>query len=541
MWALGASAAPCRGPVRGTDSLVAVARPRVDRSACVGHRPVERAICLANRARVARGAERVAVMHRQGSRLALMRTHFDTTASGLPRPTTRLRRAASWRAAAVAGGTAAAVAAAPSARAGNVDSYYLGNQAALQAGAVTANAELGTAVWYNPAGLARVEPLAVDASATAFALSLGQRADLDSSVPGAEATRLESVAFAIVPASLSVVRRWGAVGLGLGLFVPRQEAVALRTRLRVPELSSSASSELGVDLNSREQAYYGGAALGVSLSPLVDVGAGLFINYSSSLDIIALASSGRALAIGTGASVSHITNDTQTISILPTLGLQLHPGSGWRTGLSLQLPEQRIYRLAQSVTMAGGFDPTGTSLVNEFDETTGFSTGRVAPMRLNLGVARHVSGGHIALDASFRQHLNSGPLDVQQRPVVNARLGGAFVLDERWTLGGGIFSDRSPELLETSAQGSRVHYYGVSFGLQLDKQYDVVERMTQAAASVRPLVFRTTAVVTYSLGAGQIQRIDLARGTGGDTELLPRERDVIEHQLIVHIGSTILD
>ena len=61
----------------------------------------------------------------------------------------------------------------------NLDGYYMDSNAALQAGAISADATGGGAVWYNPAGLATISGLRLDASATALRLSLGGVPSLD--------------------------------------------------------------------------------------------------------------------------------------------------------------------------------------------------------------------------------------------------------------------------------------------------------------------------------------------------------------------------
>jgi hypothetical protein len=65
------------------------------------------------------------------------------------------------------------------ATASNLGSYYFGRQAALLAGAVTADTETGGATWYNPAGLARVDSARLDASISAYALRFGGDPDFD--------------------------------------------------------------------------------------------------------------------------------------------------------------------------------------------------------------------------------------------------------------------------------------------------------------------------------------------------------------------------
>lgn len=429
--------------------------------------------------------------------------------------------------------------------AGNADSFYLGNEAALQGGASTATARSGSSLWYNPAGLARLQYDSIDGSMTALSLSLGQSVDLDSSLPGSEVRRLKGSALAVVPASLSYTRRFGSIGAGVGLFVPSQSQDALRILLRAPSPSGGPDVELGLDGYSERQDYYAGAALGLSLGPLLDVGAALFATYHNQLTI-----SGFSLILevpmgGTGAAVQHSLADDQAFGVQPVLGVQLHPGLGWDAGLVVRLPTLRVY--AQSQTVSLNLTPpmaTATTPLpeSEFAEQTGFSSTVLAPLRAQAGLARQLGDGQLALELSYQLAQRNETIAANRRAILNARLGGQYRVSETWTLGGGAFSDRSADrLTEESESGRDIDYYGLSFGAQLDTPYGVVSRGGVPYAAEKALIFRTTLVLSYLLGTGQVQTGQLRQGANGGTEFEIRNRDVIDHQLILHFGATLLD
>ena len=451
----------------------------------------------------------------------------------------RSRSGHSW--AAVLGALLSATAAA---RAGNLDGFYLGNDAALQGGASTATARQGSAIWYNPAGLAHLEHSAIDASMTAFSLSLGQNVDLDSALPNSETKRLKTIAFDVVPAALTYARQLSFGGGGFGLFVPEQSTQFLRTRLRAPGATGEPARELSVDLYSRLQDYYVGPAFGVPVGPHLDLGAALFATFRNGLDTSAVAA---ALdpAGNTSFTLAHVTDDEQTFGFQPVLGLQLHPGAGWELGFVLRLPTLRVYRLHQSVEMTlstmQGSDAEPPTFQDDFSQATGFAGSVISPPRGHLGVAHQFASGQLALDASYRAPLHNSAVGIDQSGVFNLRLGGNLPAGENVTVGAGLFTDRAADHLADSSDGRRIHYYGASVGLQLDRVYGVIRREGVALAREQSLIFRTTVVLSYLLGVGELQRLQLGENADGMVQIGTMQQHVVDHQIVLHLGATVLD
>jgi hypothetical protein len=130
--------------------------------------------------------------------------------------------------------------AAPAA-AGNLDSFSLGNDAALQGGAITADVSGGGAAWYKPAGLARLPGLRLDAGASAYVLRFGGAPDIDAVGEGAQEKHLTTLS---CPAGSPSSTRRATWGWGFGVFVPNQHTLFSRTRAERPIDASG----LGVDL-----------------------------------------------------------------------------------------------------------------------------------------------------------------------------------------------------------------------------------------------------------------------------------------------------
>jgi hypothetical protein len=114
--------------------------------------------------------------------------------------------------------------------AGNDDGILLGNDAALMGGAVVSTVNDGSALWYNPAGLALASENSVDVGASAFALRRYNMPGLISADGGrgGDASFTEIVS---IPSALTYVRRFSArtVG-GLALFASELSDYSLRTK-----------------------------------------------------------------------------------------------------------------------------------------------------------------------------------------------------------------------------------------------------------------------------------------------------------------------
>ena len=139
-----------------------------------------------------------------------------------PAPAIGTPRAA--RLAALAFALAAALA--PRAFAGNSDGSFIGNDAALAAGAVVARDGTGDAAWHDPAGLATLARDRVDVSATVFALR-AQTLDniIHSQLPDDSfASDLDSNELLVIPSTLIATYRFcdGVTG-AIGFFTPHQD------------------------------------------------------------------------------------------------------------------------------------------------------------------------------------------------------------------------------------------------------------------------------------------------------------------------------
>lgn len=107
------------------------------------------------------------------------------------------------------------------AHAANDDELFVGNQAAMLGGAISATVDDSSSAWYNPAGLGGAERDQVDVSATAYTLR-NYHSPVFIESAGGRSSPAGVAEFVAVPAQVAFVRRLGpGLALGLGYLVPR--------------------------------------------------------------------------------------------------------------------------------------------------------------------------------------------------------------------------------------------------------------------------------------------------------------------------------
>lgn len=419
--------------------------------------------------------------------------------------------------------------------AGNADSFYLSGDAAMQAGAITADARGGGAIWYNPAGLGQLPALRLDVGINAFSLRLGGLPDFDAS-GGARVTRLATINFNIVPSGLTLTRRFGAIGVGLGVFVPEQHQTFLRTQVTSPASADQPGATFGVDLYERVQQYALGPGFGVALSPHVDLGASLLVTYRNQLSIAGL-DLGFADDGSGGGLVSHETLDWQQFGAQLVLGTQLHLGRGYELGLTLRSPGLILGELRHSVLQQaeGARDAGTTTHRSDFEQRLGLATAVVAPLRFHVGISRTVGKLRVAADGSYQAPLRNESLALDWAPTFNGRLGMQHTFTKTFALGGGVFTDRSPVRAVRNFGDSSLDFYGVTMAMDLGTAYRLVP-YGATQPSEGKLRFGTTVALSYAVGLGQVVRGSLA---GDQFAPIGQSARSVAHEISLHLASSL--
>ncbi|MFO0714754.1 MAG: hypothetical protein U0353_33245, partial [Sandaracinus sp.] len=366
----------------------------------------------------------------------------------------------------------AALAMAPAlAHAGNEEGVLVGNEAAMSAGAVTACIDDGTAVWFNPAGLANITRTQVDASGSASQLRLAETPELLSSASGASADggyyELNGI-----PSAVTGARELepGLVA-AFGIFVP--SLVGHTDRVRLDDASTGTPTTFQLVQQENVQQYYGGIALGYAASQTVRLGITAFGLYRQASTV--------SQFFGGASGASAFVEGDSSLSVLQSAGVALAVGLQWEMipglslGVSLRSPALQLGVLRRSTSVH----------ISATRDTVTFSPGDdmglvprvdlVTPAQLRVGLVYRLDRGWVSIDADVSHELESAELGIDRRWLVNVRVGGRYEVDPGVSVGGGLFTDLSPIDQIHNYGETRIDFMGGSLGFELHTPHHMAE------------------------------------------------------------------
>ncbi len=404
--------------------------------------------------------------------------------------------------------------------AGNDDALLVGGEASMTGGAVVATTGTGAALYYNPAGLAGAEHDSLNLSGSAYTLRLYQTPALLTSVDGEEASATVRE-LVVVPTALTYVRTLPrGIRLGLGVFVPQSLDWSHKTQLEGLDTMAMPRRWL-ITIDERRIEYRalagvgfplaGGLRLGFALETLYDSRRRAFVFSSLPEDATAATQASRFVSdvgVGGGASV----------------GLQWRPIDGFSFGISVRSPLFYVYSSRSRLAL------TTQEGVAEVEDTSsaGFGVEPIAPARIRVGAAYHGARFSLRIGGDYQHALRNADISVSRQAVVNGRIGVTWRVSTQWTLGGGLFTDRSPQTTPgDNPTERRVHFYGGTLGVQ----YGRTRRLDPAHETERALHFRSTFALRYAYGTGQTVGILL-------NEASPLVSPHTVHELSLYIGAT---
>ena len=421
------------------------------------------------------------------------------------------------------------------ASAGNDEGVLIGNEAAMTGGAVSAVTADGSAMWYDPAGIAAVTRGQLDLSGSATVLRIAQTPSLLSSTTtgrSADGGYLEVIG---IPSAVTLVRLLEPrLAFGFGIFTP--QLTNHTDRVGLIDDTAGLRSQWQLVQQENTQSTYAGLSLGYQVSSNFRIGGTLFGLYRQETR------STHFFGGATDASMTDVfVTGQSSLSSLQSVGLELAVGMQWDVvpGLTLaatvRSPDVQLGSLYRS-TSAMITATRGGDLVFDPMDTSGLvpNVGVVAPTHLRLGMAWRVRNAWLGIDADIAHELFVPELDIDRRWVANVHVGGRYWIDENASIGAGLFTDVSPTRQIRAYGQTQIDFFGGSLGVEIHTPHTLGPH-EQAAT----IVFAQTFALRYAVGVGQIGGLAFDDAMPSMQSSQVQITPTTVHELSLHLGSAL--
>lgn len=414
------------------------------------------------------------------------------------------------------------------ASAGNEEEQLLGPGAAMTAGAVTATTNEGSAILYNPAGLAHIDVATLDITTNAFVLRTYDAPELLSG-PVSIDSEGGFTEFVSVPAGLTFVRPINDnLRLGLGVFSTRSRNITLRNGVSLPLEDDDLKSTFLVVFRESEATTEIGASIAWKVSSSLRLGATLALSSEtySSMEMFGSGVTDEEGDEVTSADQTFNLFESQTLSASPIFGVQWDVGPV-TLGASLRVGRYYIVDTTEDVFMNLSLIPDeeegsfGFVDIEEPSSEQTFGLGLESTSRARLGVAYRWDKGHVALDGDVFFKMWDDGSGSGKLPNFNVRLGTQIEIAKHMTVGAGVFSDRSMEGDIGLLADYDVDLYGGTLGIRYGD-----ERLLAEKEEFPLMGFETSFALRYAQGSGTITGLRLPDDLGVDGGTLEEEEGV---------------
>lgn len=392
------------------------------------------------------------------------------------------------------------------------ETFFFGGEAALTGGAVSAVTDDAGAIHYNPAGLAGVERDRV--SLTGVNLTIRRRC-LDEMLQARLGENHATGAgcetgFRAVPTGLGYAHavREG-LGLGGGVFITERDETELWARL---PLDLVALGLPAASLPAAQLALFNdlinikmGGALGLQVGERLRIGFSLFgtVAIDSSRVVFLREGAGTDGSSGEAGEVFDVEHSNVSFGGYAVLGLQWQISERWRLGIVWRTSAVQLFRRVEvsSPEVFEALSPIfarSTSRDGEHSEELQWSYAQVATPRLRLGLAYVTSRGWAGLEGEISPPRHDAERGIDDRLLWDIRAGGLIQLNERLSLGGGLFTRQTRQREPQGVLNPSLSFYGATFGVRSRSTFRLARGSRQ-----RVIYLETTTAFRYALGVGQ--------------------------------------
>jgi len=356
----------------------------------------------------------------------------------------------------------------------NSEDVIAGSDVALTGGAVVANVHTGGAMWFNPAGVARLDSRSVDLTGAVLSYSIVSAPGTLTLQTGEESPG-EFSAIQAIPRALTFVAsprpslRWG-----IGFFFSRVLDRFVQDTVSSTD-GTSPSAEFFATADQTKSIYHLSSALAWKRSEVLLVGGGFDI-------VIASQRSNQLVAGSYDDGLGGAANRARAQNVTGG-GLQMKAGLQWapikevRFGLMVATPSYLVYLNEERTITETLSPPTGPPMFagSQLDELNGAWAGVEAGLT-RVGIAWLESWGWLEADLVVRFPLETPELEIDWKTTPGVQIGGIFKLTDRLKLGAGFFTDFSAERSLTEFGDTKIDYYGMTIGIDFANREKPPER-----------------------------------------------------------------
>jgi hypothetical protein len=405
------------------------------------------------------------------------------------------------------------------ARAGNTDDVVAGSDVALTSGAVVANVHTGGAMWFNPAGIARLDARSVDLTGAVLSYSVASAPGSLSIESGEQSEGAYSAVEAIPRALTFVAAPRPALRWGIGFFFSRSLDRFLQDTVATAA-GSAEPSEFYATSDETNSLYHLSSAVAWKKSEKFLLGGGLDIVLASHrlTEIVSGAWDG-----GPGGTFNRSLNQSVSGG-----GLQMKAGLQWapikevRVGWMVATPSYLVYLDNEATLTRELSPPNGPPAFSgtQIDEIGGAWAGAEAGLT-RLGIAWLESWGWLEGDLVVTFPLETPELGINRKTTANVRVGGIFRITDRLKLGAGFFTDFSAEKQITGFSDSTIDFYGFTVGV------DFANRAAPPTRDDDGFYLAFAVALRYAHGSGSLAGF-LFPSTFPDPASQPGQLDIVD-------------